>query len=112
MEIKTLSKERGITAIYNGEQYFIHSSFYGFVAKSTKIDRSQDTHDENAKIFIDFDMCDWMGYWDLAAIIKKGVKKMEQQFINKQVYIQITRRTDGRQALKERFSIVEDTSKL
>lgn len=112
MEIKTLSKERGITAIYNGEQYLIHSSFYGFVAKSTKIDRSQDTHDENGKVLIDFDMCDWMGYWDLATIIKKGVKKMERQFINKQVYIQITRRTDGRQALKERFSIIEDASKL
>lgn len=107
MEIRKISNERGIYAIYDGEKYLIYSEFYGMVAKSTRIERDN----ENDIVNIDFIMCDWSGYWNLATIIKRGVKKLECQWIYKTVNINIERRTDGRQNLKEYYIITEASEK-
>lgn len=83
MEIRVLSPKRGIIALYNGEKYIIYSTYYGVVAESTKIDRHYDeaTSREHS-VTIEFDVCEWFGYWSLYDIIRRGVKKMERQFIN------------------------------
>lgn len=81
MEIRTLSNNHGILSIYNGEKYIIYSTFYGVVAESTKIDRSNDYNTDKHKVIIDFDICNWSGYWDLKPIITKGINKAERQFI-------------------------------
>ena len=109
MEIRKISNERGIYAIYDGEKYLIYSEFYGMVAKSTRIERDN----ENDIVNIDFIMCDWSGYWNLATIIKRGVKKLECQWVYKKVNINIERNTDGRQNLGEYYKIVkiEDSEK-
>lgn len=107
MEIRKISNERGIYAIYDGQKYLIYSEFYGMVAKSTKIERDN----EKDIVNIDFIMCDWSGYWDLAQIIKRGVSKLERQWIYKKVNINIQRNKDGRQNLKEHYIITEDLTK-
>ena len=83
MEIKTLNQTRGILSIYNGDKYIIFSQFYGVVAESTKILRNE----EGDKVEINFDICNWVGYWDLKTIITKGIKKLENQYIKKDVTI-------------------------
>lgn len=107
MEIRKISNERGIYAIYDGQKYLIYSEFYGMVAKSTKIERDN----EKDIVNIDFIMCDWSGYWDLAQIIKRGVAKLERQWVYKKVNINIQRNKDGRQNLKEHYIITEDLRK-
>jgi hypothetical protein len=107
MEIRKISNERGIYAIYDGQKYLIYSEFYGMVAKSTKIERDN----EKDIVNIDFIMCDWSGYWDLAQIIKRGVAKLERQWVYKKVNINIQRNKDGRQNLKEHYIITEDLTK-
>jgi hypothetical protein len=107
MEIRKISNERGIYAIYDGQKYLIYSEFYGMVAKSTKIERDN----EKDIVNIDFIMCDWSGYWDLAQIIKRGVAKLERQWVYKKVNINIQRNKDGRQNLKEHYIITEDLKK-
>ena len=77
------------------------------VAKSTKIVRD----DENNKVHIEIDMCDWCGYWSLADIIKRGIRKLERQWVYRQITFDITRRHDGRQRLEERYKIVEEEEK-
>lgn len=78
MELRCLSEERGIYAIYQGDArgYAIYSSFYGIVALSTNIERCED----RSKVKIKFDICDWTGYWSLRNIITRGVSKMEKKF--------------------------------
>ena len=83
MEIRTLSEKRGILSFYNGDRYIIYSTFYGVVAESTEIIRDEETDD----VIINFDICDWCGYWDLKSIISRGINKAEKQFINKNVKI-------------------------
>lgn len=83
MEIRTLSEKRGIISFYNGDKYIIYSTFYGVVAESTSILRDNETDD----VTINFDICDWCGYWDLKSIISRGINKAEKQFINKNVKI-------------------------
>lgn len=107
MEIRKISNERGIYAIYDGQKYLIYSEFYGMVAKSTKIERDN----EKDIVNIDFIMCDWSGYWDLAQIIKRGVAKLERQWVYRKVNINIQRNKDGRQNLKEHYIITEDLRK-
>ena len=102
MTINLLSKERGIYSIYNGDKYYIYSSFYGMVAKSILIQRDN----ENDVVDIVFDMCDWSAYWDLASIIKRGIRKLENQWIYKKVNIDIVKRNDGRNNLNEHYEIV------
>lgn len=102
MTINIISKDRGIYAIYNGKQYLIYSSYYGMVAKSILIQRDN----ENDVVDIVFDMCDWSGYWDLSSIIKRGIRKLENQWVYKKVNIDIVKRKDGRQNLGEYYEIV------
>lgn len=83
MEIRTLSEKRGILSFYNGDRYIIYSTFYGVVAESTEIIRDEETDD----VIINFDICDWCGYWDLKSIISRGINKAEKQFIDKNVKI-------------------------
>jgi hypothetical protein len=107
MEIRKISNDRGIYAIYDGQKYLIYSEFYGMVAKSRKIERDN----EKDIVNIDFIMCDWSGYWDLAQIIKRGVAKLERQWGYRKVNINIQRNKDGRQNLKEHYIITEDLTK-
>ena len=102
MTINLLSKERGIYSIYDGTKYLIFSECYGLVAKSTKIIRDN----ENDVVTITLDMCDWYGYWDLKRIITRGIKKLENQWIEKKVNIDVIKRNDGRQFLNEHCEIV------
>lgn len=81
MEIKTLSNQRGIISIYDGNKYLIYSEVYGVVAESTEIKRTDE------QVIINFDICYWLGYWDLKTIITKGIKKLEQRFLNRDVKI-------------------------
>ena len=82
MRLKCISNKRGIYFIYDGTQYIIYSEFYGVVANSTKIDRTVED-----KVIIDFDICDWHGYWGLKPIITKGIKAEETMYIDKDVVI-------------------------
>lgn len=104
MTINLISKDRGITAIYDGNRYLIHSSYYGFVAKSTEIIRDN----EKNTVHIIIDMCDWSGYWSLTDIIKRGIRKLENQWLYHKVTFDIVRRADGRMNLKEYFKIIEE----
>lgn len=83
MRIEILSNKRGILSIYDGNKYIIYSQFYGVVAESTKIERTKDDKEVN----IDFDICEWYGYWDVKPIITRGIKKQETEFISKLVNI-------------------------
>lgn len=88
MELRTLSEKRGIYSIYNGEQYIIYSSYYGVVAYSTNIERVDIEDGEiREKTKIDFDICQWYGYWDLKSIISRGIKKLENRYIKKDIEI-------------------------
>ena len=83
MELRVLNKDRGIYAIYQGNEkgYIIWSSFYGVVAISSSIERS----DDYKKVKIKFDICDWSGYWSLKDIINRGIRKMEKLFIENEI---------------------------
>ena len=88
MELQVLSEKRGIYSIFNGRYgknsgYIIYSAFYGVVAKSTKFIEDKETKE----LTIYFDICQWYGYWDLKSIVTKGIKKLENQFIDRKVNI-------------------------
>lgn len=83
MELKTLSNKRGIYSIYTGSKYIIYSEVYGVVAESTNIIRNDDTDN----VVIDFNICQWYGYWALKPIITKGINKLENRFIPRDVTI-------------------------
>ena len=85
MQIEILSNKRGILSLYDGSKYIIYSQFYGVVAESTSIKRNNNK--EKAEITINFDICQWYGYWDLKTIITKGINKFEKQYIDKVVNI-------------------------
>lgn len=87
MEIRLLSPQRGITALYDGDKYIIHSSFYGVVAESKPIKRyeydkktGELLHYDNVEI--EFDICEWFGYWSLKDVITRGIKKIEREWKN------------------------------
>lgn len=86
MEIRLLSKDRGITALYDGDKYIIHSSYYGVVAESKPIERfttnevGEFVHLDNFEI--EFDICEWFGYWSLKDVITRGIKKIEREWKN------------------------------
>lgn len=106
MEIKTLSEKRGILSIYSGDKYIILSTYYGVVAESTKIERSEDN--ENVKI--DFNICEWFGYWDLKSIITRGIIKLEKRYIeNKKVAINYTTQKGQQEHLNKylKFELLE-----
>lgn len=84
MRIETLSEKRGILAFYNGDKYVIYSTYYGVVAESTKIERTDET------VQIDFNICEWFGYWALKPIITRGITKAETVYIDKKVIINYT----------------------
>lgn len=81
MRIDILSYKRGILSIYNGDNYIIYSQYYGIVAESTKIKRT------DSKVEIDFNICEWYGYWALKPIISRGIKKLETMYIKKDVKV-------------------------
>lgn len=81
MIIRTLSEKRGIIALYDGDKYIIYSTYYGVVAESTNINRAYNSDHTEFSVSIDFDVCEWFGYWSLYNIIRRGVKKMERQFL-------------------------------
>lgn len=76
MKLKCISNKRGIYFLYDGDKYVIYSEFYGIVAESTNINR-----DDEKKVIIDFDICEWFGYWALKPIITKGIKAEETMYI-------------------------------
>lgn len=87
MEIRLLSDKRGITALYDGDKYIIHSSCYGVVAESKPIVRHEYdkktgelVHYDNVNI--EFDICEWFGYWSLKDVITRGIKKIEREWKN------------------------------
>lgn len=87
MEIRLLSPNHGITALYDGDKYIIYSSYYGVVAESKPIKRYE--YDKKTgetmhfdHITIEFDICVWHGCWSLKNIITRGIKKIEQEWHN------------------------------
>lgn len=82
MRLKCISNKRGIYLLYDGDKYVIYSEFYGVVAESTNINR-----EEENKVIIDFNICQWYGYWALKPIITKGIKAEETMYIQKDVII-------------------------
>lgn len=82
MRLKCINSTRGIYFLYDGDKYVIYSEFYGVVAESTNINR-----EEENKVIIDFDICEWYGYWALKPIITKGIKAEENMYIEKDVII-------------------------
>lgn len=85
MEIRTLSQQRGILALYDGDHYIIYSTHYGVVAESKPIKRFE--YDKKTgemtrfdDIDIEFDICKWYGYWSLKDIITRGIKKIEREW--------------------------------
>lgn len=77
MRLKCINNTRGIYFLYNGNKYIIYSEYYGVVAESTKIERIE----EKNEVMIDFDICEWYGYWALQPIITKGIKAEETMYI-------------------------------
>ena len=88
MVIRTLSEKRGIRMLYDGSKYIIWSDCYGVVAESTSIKRTRaDGCFNDGEVDIEFDICEWYGYWDLQSIITRGIAKYENQIIPKAVVI-------------------------
>lgn len=87
MIIKTLSKTRGILSLYDGDKYIIWSEVYGVVAESTAIRRFDSKEFGKDEVEIDFDICEWIGYWDLKSIITRGINKAETEYVPKTVII-------------------------
>lgn len=102
MEIKVLSSQRGIISIYDGAKYVIYSEVYGVVAESTNIKRTDE------QVTIDFDICYWLGYWDLKSIITRGIKKLEQRFLKKDV--KINYKTDYNHQMSLNKNLIMETS--
>lgn len=89
MEIIIINKNRGLTALYDGDEYIIHSSYYGVVAQSNKIERHYDENSRERSVHICFDICEWFGYWSLSDAISRGIRKLERRYIeDKQVDIE------------------------
>ena len=82
MRLKCINNTRGIYFLYDGDKYVIYSEFYGVVAESTAINR-----EEENKVIIDFNICEWYGYWALKPIITRGIKKEETMYVDKEVII-------------------------
>lgn len=87
-EISTLSKTRGIISLYDGKKYIIWSEVYGIVAESNTIKRYREDNGGEKEVNIFFDICDWCGCWDLRSIIRRGIKKLECRYIEKDVKIE------------------------
>lgn len=91
MLVETLSQKRGIISFYDGKKYIIFSTFYGVVAESTSITRTDDDEGHEKSVKIVFDICNWYGYWALEPIITRGIRKSEKTFVNKAVNIEYNR---------------------
>lgn len=88
MIIRTLSQKRGVIALYDGKKFIIWSECYGVVAESTSIKRGRsDGCFNDGDVEIDFDICEWFGYWDLQSIITRGITKFENEYVPKAVII-------------------------
>lgn len=106
MIIKRLSEKRGIIALYDGDKYIIYSTYYGVVAESTNIDRTYRNDCTESSVSIDFDVCEWFGYWSLYDIIRRGVKKMEREFLpDKEVCIVLHQKQGEQDHLRRRLVV-------
>lgn len=106
MEIILFNKNRGLTALYDGGKYIIHSSYYGVVAESKAIERNYDDHSQERSVHITFEICEWFGYWSLTDAISRGIKKIERRFIDdKQVDIAFEIQTGEQSSLKRHLTM-------
>lgn len=111
MIIRRLSEKRGITALYDGEKYIIMSDHYGVVGISTKIDRHYDERSRRAlSVSIDLDVPEWFGCWSLYDIIRRGVKKMEREYIEDKEVDIVLHQVQGEQE-KLKCSLVMDVER-
>lgn len=84
MLIYNFSKERGITAIYQGHgtnAYLIHSLYYGFVGVAD-VEKNEKGETDVYLYLID-NSKNW--YWSLEDICKRGIKKTERTYIKDKV---------------------------
>lgn len=87
MQIITINKDKGLTAIFNGygeQAYVIHSSFYGFIGYANILDECG-SHD----ITIDLYLGDISSAWE--RIIKIALSKSERQFVEKNITWKVTK---------------------
>ena len=110
MIIKTLSKTRGITAFYDGSKYIIWSEAYGIVAESEWIKRTESQEYGRGEVEIRFDICNWLGYWDLQGIISRGITKMETEYVPKTVILHYHKIENEQNHLNRRLKI--ETEKM
>lgn len=85
MQFYNFSKERGIIAIFNGygeQAYIFHSSFYGFVGYADVLEECG-SKSITVELYLCEDSKSW--YWSLLDIIKRGIRKCENQFVKKTV---------------------------
>lgn len=104
--LEKLSDKRSIYATYDGSKYIIISTYYGVVAESTSIERSEDGEDKT--VVITFDICNWYGYWSLKDIITRGIRRMEQRYVKKDVQINYHTVEDTENHLKKWWRIVTE----
>ena len=86
--IKFTPVERDVYGIYcgNGDYktnsgYFVYSHFYGLVAYTLSMSREDDEKMINRKVCIKLAVIDWCGTWSLHDLIKRGITKMERQYV-------------------------------
>lgn len=89
MEIISFSKERGITALFNGygkQAYLIHSSFYGFVGYADILEEPG-----TEEIPVNVYLCNGskLWYWSLKNIVLRGIRKSENRFVSKKIIFNV-----------------------
>jgi hypothetical protein len=85
MQILDFSKERGIHAIFNGygkQAYVFHSSWYGFVGYAD-VNEEPGSDDITVEVYLCNGSKLW--YWSLKNIVLRGIRKAENQFIQKDI---------------------------
>lgn len=109
METILINKNRGLTALYDGDKYIIHSSYYGVVAESNKIERHYDENNCERSVHICFDICEWFGYWSLTDAIIRGIKRLERRYIaDKQVDIGFLKQEGEQNHLKRHLRMTTE----
>lgn len=109
METILINKNRGLTALYDGDKYIIHSSYYGVVAESNKIERHYDENNCERSVHICFDICEWFGYWSLTDAITRGIKRLERRYIaDKQVDIGFLKQEGEQNHLKRHLRMTTE----
>ena len=89
MQILDFSKERGIHAIFNGygkQAYVFHSSFYGFVGYAD-VNEELGSDEITVEVYLYNGSKGW--YWSLKNIVLRGIRKAENQFIQKDIIFNV-----------------------